>query len=61
MSRWTIWPLKSKANRNGSRDLLRRFEALDNLSEHDKTLAKKMLDLLILKNQFKVLAGANTV
>jgi transcriptional regulator with XRE-family HTH domain len=43
------------------RDLLRRFEALDNLSEHDKALAKEMLDLLILKNQFKALAGTSTV
>jgi transcriptional regulator with XRE-family HTH domain len=43
------------------RDLLRRFEALDSLSEQDKTLAKEMLDLLILKNRFKELAGTNSV
>jgi hypothetical protein len=40
---------------------LRRFEALDSLSEQDKTLAKEMLDLLILKNRFKELAGTSPV
>ena len=34
------------------RDLLRRFEVLDSLTEQDKTLAKQILDLLILKNRF---------
>ncbi len=43
------------------RDLLRRFEALDSLSEQDKTLAKEMPDLLILKNRFKELAGTSPV
>lgn len=43
------------------RDLLRRFEALDSLSEQDKTLAKQMLDLLILKNRFKDLVGTGPV
>lgn len=43
------------------RDLLRRFEALDNLSEQDKTLAKQILDLLILKNRFKDLVGAGPI
>lgn len=41
------------------RELLRRFEALDNLSEQDKTLAKEILDLLILKNKFKELVGTS--
>ena len=40
------------------RELLRRFEALDNLPEHDKSLAKEMLDLLILKHRFQELAGS---
>jgi len=35
------------------RELLRRFEAIDTLSEQDKDLAKEILDLLILKNQFR--------
>lgn len=43
------------------RDLLRRFEALDSLSEQDKTLAKQILDLLILKNRFKDLVGAGSL
>lgn len=38
------------------RELLRRFEALDHLSESEKTLAKDMLDLVILKNRFRSLA-----
>ncbi len=38
------------------RELLRRFESIDKLSEHDKNLAKEFLDLLILKNQFQALA-----
>ena len=43
------------------RDLLRRFEALDSLSEQDKTLAKQILDLLILKNRFKDLVGTGPI
>jgi len=43
------------------RDLLRRFEELDSLSEPDKTLAKQMLDLLILKNRFKDLVGTGPI
>ncbi len=43
------------------RDLLRRFEALDSLSEPDKTLAKKILDLVILKNRFKELVGTGPI
>lgn len=37
------------------RELLRRFEALDRLGESDKQLAKQILDLVILKSQFKEL------
>ena len=43
------------------RDLLRRFEVLDSLTEQDKTLAKQILDLLILKNRFKDLVGAGPI
>lgn len=43
------------------RDLLRRFEALDGLSEQDKTLAKEILDLVILKNRFKELVGTGPI
>ena len=43
------------------RDLLRRFEALDSLSEQDKTLAKDILDLLLLKNRFKELVGSGPI
>jgi transcriptional regulator with XRE-family HTH domain len=43
------------------RDLLRRFEALDSLSEPDKTLAKEILDLVILKNRFKELVGTGPI
>lgn len=43
------------------RDLLRRFEALDSLSEQDKNLAKQILDLLILKNRFKDLVGTGPI
>ena len=39
------------------RELLRRLEALDGLSGQDKTLAKEIVDLLILKNKFKELVG----
>ncbi len=43
------------------RDLLRRFEALDSLSEQDKTLVKKILDLVILKNRFKEPVGTGPI
>lgn len=39
------------------RELLRRFETLDNLPEAEKTLAKQILDLLILKHRFEELVG----
>jgi transcriptional regulator with XRE-family HTH domain len=39
------------------RELLRRFEAVDRLSEHEKTLAKEILDLIILKTKFHELVG----
>jgi transcriptional regulator with XRE-family HTH domain len=42
------------------RELLRRFEALDSLPEQDKNLAKEVLDLLILKNRFRELAGSTS-
>lgn len=38
------------------RELLRRFEAVDALSEKDRNLAKEILDLLVLKNRFQELA-----
>jgi len=38
------------------RELLRRFEILDKLSDKEKALAKEILDLVILKHQFKELA-----
>ena len=38
------------------RELLRRFEAIDKLSEPEKALAKEILDLLILKRRFQELA-----
>lgn len=40
------------------RELLRRFEAVDALSEKDRSLAKEILDLLVLKNRFQQLASA---
>lgn len=40
------------------RELLRRFEAVDKLPEHEKDLAKEVLDLLILKHRFQELAIA---
>jgi transcriptional regulator with XRE-family HTH domain len=43
------------------RELLRRFEVLDKLSDNEKNLAKEMLDLIILKNRFQELAGASPV
>lgn len=39
------------------RELLRRFEAVDALSEKDRSLAKEMLDLLVLKSRFQLLAS----
>lgn len=42
------------------RELLRRFEALDHLSEPGKHLAKEILDLVILKNRFRSLAQDGT-
>ena len=42
------------------RELLRRFEELDNLSEEEKHLAKEILDLVILKHRFQTLAGKKT-
>jgi transcriptional regulator with XRE-family HTH domain len=39
------------------RELLRRFEVVDTLSEQEKTLAKEILDLVILKHRFQELAG----
>ncbi|WP_303286495.1 type II toxin-antitoxin system PemK/MazF family toxin [Marinobacter sp. SS8-8] len=38
------------------RELLRRFEAVDSLSEKEKSLAKEILDLVILKHRFQSLA-----
>jgi len=43
------------------RELLRRFEALDKLSDNEKSLAKEILDLIILKHRFKELAIANPI
>ena len=39
------------------RELLRRFEMVDTLSEKEKNLAKEILDLVILKHRFQELAG----
>ena len=39
------------------RELLRRFEMVDNLSDKEKDLAKEILDLVILKHRFQELAG----
>lgn len=39
------------------RELLRRFEMVDTLSEPEKNLAKEILDLVILKHRFQELAG----
>jgi len=41
------------------RELLRRFEAVDKLSDGDKSLAKEILDLVIMKHRFKELVDAN--
>lgn len=40
----------------GDRDLLRRLEEIDRLSDHDKATIKEILDAFILKNQFQRLA-----
>ena len=37
------------------RELLRRFETVDKLPDGDKSLAKEILDLVIMKNRFKEL------
>lgn len=42
------------------RELLRRFEEVDNLLEKEKNLAKEILDLVILKHRFQSLASVNT-
>lgn len=47
--RWTgLW--------GAGQELLRRFEAVDGLSEHEKDLAKEILDLVILKHRFRQMA-----
>lgn len=40
------------------RELLRRFEAVDALTDHEKDLAKEILDLVILKHRFRQMAEA---
>lgn len=40
------------------RELLRRFEMVDTLSDKEKELAKEILDLVILKHRFQELAGS---
>jgi len=42
------------------RDLLRRLEEVDKLSDQDKATIKEILDAFILKNQFQRLAGQNS-
>lgn len=39
------------------RELLRRFEAVDGLPDNYRSLAKEMLDLLVLKHRFQSLAA----
>lgn len=39
------------------RELLRRFEEVDTLTEQEKNLAKEILDLVILKHRFRELTG----
>jgi len=39
------------------RELLRRFEEIDKLSEKDKGTIKEILDTFILKNKFQSLAA----
>lgn len=43
------------------RELLRRFEAVDALPEKERSLAKEMLDLLVLKSRFQQLASTGTL
>ena len=43
------------------RELLRRFEAVDGLSDEEKTLAKEMLDLLILKHRYRQVTETSAV
>jgi transcriptional regulator with XRE-family HTH domain len=43
------------------RELLRRFETVDKLNEHEKSLAKEILDLIILKHKFQSLADPNSL
>lgn len=43
------------------RELLRRFEAVDALPEKERSLAKEMLDLLVLKNRFQALASSGVL
>ncbi len=48
----------------GDRELLRRLEEIERLSEHDKATIKEILDAFILKNQFQRLAtvpGTHTI
>lgn len=42
------------------RELLRRFEAVDVLPDTYRNLAKEMLDLLVLKHRFQVLANTGS-
>ena len=37
--------------------MLRRFEAVDTISDHEKNLAKEILDLVILKHRFQELTN----
>jgi len=39
------------------RELLRRFEEVDTLTDQEKNLAKEILDLVILKHRFRELTG----
>lgn len=39
------------------REMLRRFEAVDTISDHEKNLAKEILDLVILKHRFQELTN----
>ena len=41
------------------RELLRRFEQVDRLPDHEKNLAEEVLDLIILKTKFRELVGTN--
>ena len=42
------------------RELLRRFEEIDGLNDKEKSLAKEILDLVILKHKFQSLAHPHT-